>query len=112
MEKQKNYEAYLKSTHRLGRIVSVITLILLVGAPFLIGTLLGAGPDLGAVARGFLSVGKLLQAMKCFETIILIQPRNAAAVHNFGMCLKKLGKTEMAEEVLHRAETLSRDPPL
>ena len=63
-------------------------------------------------ARGFLSVGKLLQAMKCFETIILIQPRNAAAVHNFGMCLKKLGKTAMAEEVLHRAETLSRDPPL
>ena len=59
-------------------------------------------------ARGFLSVGKILQAMKCFETIILIQPRNAAAVHNFGMCLKKLGKTEMADQVLHRAETLSR----
>ena len=57
MEKQKNYETYLKSTHRLGRIVSMITLVLLVGAPFLIGTLLGAGPDLGAVARGFLSVG-------------------------------------------------------
>ena len=59
-------------------------------------------------ARGFLAVGKLLQAMKCFETMILIQPKNAAAVHNFGMCLKKLGKTEMAEEVLRRAETLSR----
>ena len=47
MDKQKNYESYLKSTHRLGRIVSVITLVLLVGAPFAIGTLLGAGPDLG-----------------------------------------------------------------
>ena len=58
-------------------------------------------------ARGFLAVGKLLQAMKCFETIILIQPKNAAAVHNFGMCLKKLGKTEMAEQVLRRAEVLS-----
>ena len=57
-------------------------------------------------ARGFLAVGKLLQAMKCFETIILIQPKNAAAVHNFGMCLKKLGKTEMAEQVLKRAEAL------
>ena len=57
-------------------------------------------------ARGFLAVGKLLQAMKCFETIILIQPKNAAAVHNFGMCLKKLGKAEMAEQVLRRAETL------
>lgn len=58
-------------------------------------------------ARGFLSVGKLLQAMKCFETMVLIQPRNAAAVHNFGMCLKKIGKTEMADQVLRRAETLS-----
>ena len=57
MENQKTYEAYLKSTHRLGRIVSVITLILLVGAPFAIGALLGAEPDLGAVARAFLSVG-------------------------------------------------------
>ena len=61
-------------------------------------------------ARGFLAVGKLLQAMKCFETMILIQPKNAAAVHNFGMCLKKLGKTEMADEVLRRAETLSQTP--
>ena len=42
MDKQKNYETYLKSTHRLGRIVSMITLVLLVGAPFMIGTLLGA----------------------------------------------------------------------
>ena len=63
-------------------------------------------------ARGFLAVGKLLQAMKCFETIILIQPKNAAAVHNFGMCLKKLGKTEMAEQVLRRAETLSKSSSL
>ena len=46
--------------------------------------------------------------MKCFETMILIQPKNAAAVHNFGMCLKKLGKTEMAEQVLRRAETLNK----
>ena len=61
-------------------------------------------------ARGFLAVGKILQAMKCFETIILIQPKNAAAVHNFGMCLQKLGKTEMAEQVLRRAEALAGPP--
>ena len=70
MEKQKNYEAYLKSTHRLGRIVSVITLILLVGAPFLIGTLLGAGPDLGAVARGFLSVGLVWTVSSIVEYLV------------------------------------------
>ena len=62
-------------------------------------------------ARGFLAVGKLLQAMKCFETIILIQPKDVAAVHNFGMCLKKLGKTEMAEQVLKRAEALGAAQP-
>ena len=59
-------------------------------------------------ARGFLEVGKLLQAMKCFETIILIQPTNVAAVHNFGLCLKRLGKLDMAEQVLRRAEDLRR----
>ena len=57
-------------------------------------------------ARAFLDAGKVLQAMKCFETIILVQPKNAAAIHNFGLCLKKLGKTDMAEKVLKRAEML------
>ncbi len=57
-------------------------------------------------ARGFLEVGKLIQAMKCYETIILIQPTNVAAVHNFGMCLKKIGKADMAQQVLERAKVL------
>ena len=59
-------------------------------------------------AKGFLEVGKLLQAMKCYETMLLIQPKHAAAVHNFGMCLKKLGKLDMAEQVLKRAEVLEK----
>ena len=70
MDKQNNYESYLKSTHRLGRIVSVITLVLLVGAPFAIGTLLGAGPDLGAVARGFLSVGLVWTVSSIVEYLV------------------------------------------
>ncbi len=70
MEQQKNYDAYLKSTHRLGRIVSVITLVLLVGAPFAIGTLLGAAPDLGAVARGFLSVGLVWTVSSVVEYLV------------------------------------------
>ena len=70
MDKQKNYESYLKSTHRLGRIVSIITLVLLVGAPFVIGTLLGAGPDLGAVARGFLSVGLVWTVSSVVEFLV------------------------------------------
>lgn len=70
MENQKTYEAYLKSTHRLGRIVSVITLILLVGAPFAIGALLGAEPDLGAVARAFLSVGLVWTVSSVVEFLV------------------------------------------
>ena len=70
MEKQKQYETYLKSTHRLGRAVSMITLVLLVGAPFVIGTLLGAQPDLGAVARGFLSVGLVWTVSSVVEFLV------------------------------------------
>ena len=58
-------------------------------------------------AKGFLEVGKVLQAMKCYETIVLIRPNDAAAVHNFGMCLMKIGKRHMAEKVLAKAKKLS-----
>ncbi|WP_237963153.1 hypothetical protein [Waltera sp.] len=51
------WQAYTKKTHVIGRTVSIITLVMLVGAPFLIGKLLGAYPDLGAAGKGFLSVG-------------------------------------------------------
>ena len=56
-ERKAYLEQFNRRTHVLGRIVSAITLVLLVGAPFLIGTFLGAMPDMGAVAKGFLSVG-------------------------------------------------------
>ena len=70
MEKQNTYEAYLKSTHRIGRTVSVITLVLLVGAPFAIGMLLGASPDLGAVAQAFLSVGLVWTVSSVVEFLV------------------------------------------
>ena len=56
--------------------------------------------NLNRNARGFLEVGKVLQAMKCYETIVLIRPNDPAAVHNFGTCLMKIGKRDMAEKVL------------
>ena len=70
MENRSIYDSYLKSTHRLGRIVSVITLVLLVGAPFAIGALLGAEPDLGAVARAFLSVGLVWTVSSVVEFLV------------------------------------------
>lgn len=60
-------------------------------------------------AKGFLSVGKVLQAMKCYETVVLIRPNDAAAVHNFGMCLMKIGKRDMAEKVLAKAKKLAEE---
>ena len=48
MDQQQNlnWERYSKTTHRIGRITSIIVLVMLVGAPFLIGKYLGAYPDL------------------------------------------------------------------
>lgn len=65
--------------------------------------------NLEANAIGFLEAGKPLQAMKCYETIILIQPKHAVAVHNFGLCLKKMGNAALADQVLERAETLRKE---
>ncbi len=70
MKNQNTYESYLKSTHRIGRTVSVITLVLLIGAPFAIGTLLGAQPDLAAVARAFLSVGLVWTVSSVVEFLV------------------------------------------
>lgn len=52
-----SWDSYNKHTHTIGRLLSIITLVMLVGAPFLIGKYLGAYPDLKAVGSGFLSVG-------------------------------------------------------
>ena len=57
MNEKTVFESYNRRTHVIGRVVTTVTLIMLVGAPFLIGGVLGAMPDLGAVARAFLSVG-------------------------------------------------------
>ena len=58
-------------------------------------------------AKGFLEVDKPLQAMKCYETVVLIRPNDPVAIHNFGMCLKRIGKLDLAEKVLKRAEALA-----
>ena len=68
--KKTPYDDYMKTTHRLGRIVSVITLVLLVGAPFVIGGWLGAMPDLNAALRGFLSVGLVWTVSSVVEFLI------------------------------------------
>lgn len=69
-EKTTYFAAYNARTHTLGRIVSAVTLVLLVGAPFALGLYLGAMPDIGAVARGFLSVGLVWTVSSVAEFLI------------------------------------------
>ena len=70
MERREMMEKYERGTHRLGRAVSLVTLILLVGAPFLIGSVLGAMPDLAAVGRGFLAVGLVWTVSSVVEFLV------------------------------------------
>ena len=70
MKRDFSYDAYLNGTHRLGRIFSVLTLIMLVGAPFAIGGILGAMPDLAAAARGFIAVGLVWTVSAVVEYLV------------------------------------------
>lgn len=70
MDKRSVFESYNRRTHVIGRIVTVATLALLIGAPFLMGAVLGAMPDLGAVGRAFLSVGLVWTVSSVVEFLI------------------------------------------
>ncbi len=70
MNREQYYDTYMKKTHFLGRLVSVVSLILLLGAPFVIGLILGALPDMGAVARGFVSVGLVWTVSSVVEFLV------------------------------------------
>ena len=69
-DKQAAFERYNERTHLIGRVVSVATLVLLIGAPFVLGIILGAMPDVGAVARGFVSVGLVWMVSGVAEYLI------------------------------------------
>ena len=70
MEKNAYLEQYDRTTHVLGRAASLITLVMLVGAPFLIGFLLGALQDLSAAVKGFLSVGIIWTVSSVVEFLV------------------------------------------
>lgn len=64
------FERYNRRTHTLGRLSSIIALVMLVGAPFLIGAYLGAMPDIGAAAKAFLSVGLVWTVSSVVEFLV------------------------------------------
>ena len=67
---EKYLEKYNRTTHVIGRISTAVTLVLLVGAPFLIGSVLGGMPDLSATAKGFLSVGLVWTISSVVEFLV------------------------------------------
>ena len=70
MERDKYIEQYERNTHILGRITSVVALILLLGAPFIIGAYLGTMPKFSAVGKGFLSVGLVWTISSVVEFLV------------------------------------------
>ena len=72
MENKENliFEKYTETTHKIGKIASIMVLIMLVGAPFLIGKYLGAYPDLKAAGKGFFSVGLIWMISSIAEFLI------------------------------------------
>lgn len=65
-----NWKKYSDTTHKIGKIASIAVLIMLVGAPFLIGKYLGAYPDLAAAGKGFFSVGIIWMISSVAEFLI------------------------------------------
>jgi len=59
-------------------------------------------------AEVFYKVGKYGMASKCYETLIRIKPNDYPAAMNLAECLKRMGKRELSEAVLKKAETLCK----
>ncbi len=72
-EKKALFEAYNERTHLFGRLFSVVTLVLLLGAPFAIGAYLGVSPDLRAAASGFLAIG-VIWFVSCIAEWLVYTP--------------------------------------
>ena len=72
-EKTKIFEKYNNRTHVLGRTVCSITLVLLLGAPFVMGMHLGAMPNLPAAGKAFLAVG-IVWFVSCIAEYLVYTP--------------------------------------
>lgn len=74
-EKEKNdlFEKYNDRTHVYGRIACIVTLILLIGAPFVMGLYLGAMPSMPAFGKAFLAVG-IVWFVSCIAEYLVYTP--------------------------------------
>lgn len=69
-EKMTYFEKYNRTTHLLGRIITALTLTFLLGAPFLMGAVLGVMPDMDAFANVVLKVGIVWAATSVVEYLV------------------------------------------
>ena len=68
----------------------------------------GLADSLDLEGRRYLRIGNAGGALRCYENRLLIRPDDVAAVHNFGVCLKKSGRLDMAAGVF--AKAVKMDP--
>jgi len=59
--------------------------------------------------RRFLAIGNVNGAMKCYENRILVQPHDVAAIHNFGVCLRRSGHFDAAAQIFMKASKMTQD---
>jgi len=59
-------------------------------------------------AGALLRIGNVSAAAKCYESMVVIDPTDPSAVFNYGMCLRRLGRKEMSNQVLERARELRK----
>lgn len=67
------FEKYNNRTHLLGRLTTVIALLMFLGAPILMGLTMGALPDMKAFFRGFLAIG-LVYLISCIAEYVIYVP--------------------------------------
>lgn len=58
----------------------------------------------------FYRLGKVQQAMKCYETMIAVHPNDDAARAGFAACLRRLGKDDLAAKVLEKGRGSTQEP--
>ena len=72
---QKNtyFDTYNNNTHRIGRICVILILLILLAAPFAMGLVVGAAPDLKAFAMGFMSIA-VIYIPSCIVEFLIYTP--------------------------------------
>ena len=69
---QEIYDRYIKATHTIGRVCTLIAMVLLLGAPFVMGAYLGAMPSLTAFLKAFLAIGIIYLISGLVEYLIYV----------------------------------------